>query len=753
MAAEHEQAPAETHAPAGSPGGGVRSAPGMTGVFAAGNAAVARAILARATLARDGGAGASQGAGAPAAAPPAPAGPGIPPPAPGTGGAGLNYEDVRFTTDTGQVREIIEKSIVQRGWQQTCNWLERFITPADPVTATPLGSTEDDAARVRKVVRDELTVKENQLKLLVGDAVLDTGDVRVGGGTFEPAALANTNLLLATSEKQLKAESERYGLKSSGWVFKDYSTTAGGPVQMAMQEAAKALSMKRWQTDRLRSEFLQSQGRVNDPKLTVPGITIADPTEEARKRWIADEEVYRQLAAEKQALYPVLAAYTTADDAATKLGELATQNTDQFAESLYKTIDKRLANIATVREQIGVRYTIWKQPQIIALTKKTQGLSAWESRLVDAKVNKVKSDEKEDAEFWAAIALGVGMLGAIPTGGAAMAGSVALATMVTAAGSLSAVYSMQTLYEHYKDHELQSAASETALDKAQSIAKDAPDLSWLAQDLLDLGLNLAGAAAAFKALHEAIELAKASQLAKLPELALACKSAGLGAEVEGRVVAHAIGQAGGARTVKATLVEIGLAVRQTHPSADLELAAGIRAAADKAIIDGKVISLSPQEWNRPGALFDILKKRNPSWSNADLKWWAERVHGALRGDTNRGLYEPAIDFIFLKGDASPDSVATVLSHELVHRHQNFEGTLKAMGRFQAEYEAFVVQQQFLRTLPASQVPQDMLWLYDMSLSQIRNHILTAYPGTAVPKGFQPGEVAEAILQEMRNMKP
>ena len=113
----------------------------------------------------------------------------------------------------------------------------------------------------------------------------------------------------------------------------------------------------------------------------------------------------------------------------------------------------------------------------------------------------------------ALIAVGLGLLSAIPTGGSGLIAGVAAGAAV-----LGTAYSLATLYDDYQDYSLASAEHLSTLDQAEAISQEEPSLMWLAGDLLDVGLNIVGAASAFKTLRGAMVAAENGALKALPEL-------------------------------------------------------------------------------------------------------------------------------------------------------------------------------------------------------------------------------------------
>jgi hypothetical protein len=445
--------------------------------------------------------------------------------------------------------------------------------------------------------------------------------------------------------------------------------------------------------------------------------------EEDRKTWVALEDAFHALAADQQKQYPILAAYTTVDDAAKQLDALAATDSAGLAESLYKTVNDRLANIAKVRIEIGdERNAIWKQPPIVALTKKTMNLEPWENRVVDEKAAKARADAEVDAEVFAAIALGLGLLAAIPTGGTSL-----LAGVAAAGATLGALYSMYSLYEHYKDYELASAETGTAFDKARAISQDEPSLLWLATDLLDLGLNVVGAASAFKVLREAMLAAELSKLDSLPEAVAAADRIGLVAESKARYVSAIVQNGGGSKSVQEILQGILDTYDQLKPGNDEALVKAYQAAAEKIVSEGRLGVYRPGFWSKLTGSNDAEMRRvlqNAGIAEPDLTTLANKIANdfAKMPDMQGGYYR-GFDVVILRdGHSLPD----VLAHELGHRAQLVTGDIFTMGTMRAEYQAFFAQREFLLHLPADLVPAEKNWLLFASNADIEAFIGSAY---------------------------
>ncbi len=562
-------------------------------------------------------------------------------------GDSIVFEQRTLSDDPQQVRATVERAIEEDGWENADAWAYRLIN-RDKM-ADSLSSNPKLIANISDRLKSEMDIKQNALTQLLGP-LTDLGDVVFGGAGFEGRATDVTKTVLDNSEKQLKAEAEHYGLKVDGYIFKSYSM-AGGPLQAGLQDAARALAPKRREADVAGDKFMNAQKSAQQTASLIPNIpsNLLTFPDTLRTAWMAAEDAFHQLAQDKQKDFPILATFTTADGAAAKLDEVASMGTTQLAETLYKTIDDRMTNIQTVRDEIGVRYSIWKQPQIVALTKQQMALAGWESRVVDEKVQKVHADDEADAKVWAAVALGLGLLAAIPTGGSSL-----LAGIAAAGATLGAAYSLNTLYEHYKQYGLEVAEGATDFDKARSIAQSNPSLIWLAFDLLDLGLNLAGAATAFKTLQEAVALAKQTQAADdLVKVVEDVRAAKLKPDSQSRLIADAMGGATNPAKLQATLDQVAEVFKRLQPAdKDSRLAKAMQDSAAKLIGEGKVAVLSNDPGQRAKDIADLVKANVQDGSMQ--QYWVKQI-SAKYGRTTPpyGTYYRKLGIIVLRGDRAP----------------------------------------------------------------------------------------------------
>ena len=608
------------------------------------------------------------------------------------------HENRQLTPDYEQTNALLDRLVLEQGWKATDAWAYRFLN-ADPMLDLKYGPDLDLVGRCRQRLQTEMTIRNNAVRQLTGAAGADFGDVRMAGGTFVTTGNAVTLELLKNSETQLQGEISKYGLKVSGYVFKDYSM-GGGPLQQGLRDSARTLSATRRDCDAKRGVFFKAQqaaeaeGRKYGPFVGA-GPAFLEPMEAARKVWVEGEDAYHAACVQEQITYPVLAAYSTLDDAATQLQALAGKDSAALAESLYKTIDEKLKNIATVRAEVGDRFNPWKHPQIVALTKKQLGLPPWQERVLDEKAAAVRAggDADNAAKVWAAVAIGLGLLGAIPSGG-----STLLAGVAAASAAVGAAYSLNNLYEHYKDYSLAKAETGVTLDKAQAISQEEPSLMWLAFDLLDLGLNFVGAATAFKELRAAMAAAERGGVTGLKNLLSAVERPGVTMATKSRIVATAVERMGGANRLEEMLKTISDTLRAAQPAKGKEqLLQAIQEAA-ATLSKKRIIRFSPPLRSCiPKITAAIEASERPALGSASrVRQLAAEIAQDFEARTLGGMYESRYDFILLR---DTDDITSVLVHEMSHRAQHIEKQLLRMGVARTEYQAMHMQREILLMLP------------------------------------------------------
>jgi hypothetical protein len=613
-------------------------------------------------------------------------------------GSAIVHEHRQLTPDFAQTAQLLDRLIPEQGWAATNDWAYRFIN-ADPLGDLRYSGDLDLVGRCRQRLRTEIKQRQAGVDDLTGPLGADLGDVVFAGGRFVTTANKVTVELLDRSEQQLTAEMAHYGLHENTFlgVTTSYSMT-DGPVQTGLRDAARRLAAKRRETDKTSREFFAAQKAAEDDARRLGVFFPAAPPllaaqQEARTKWVAAEDGYHAACGTEQVSYPVLAAYSTQDDAATRLEDLVGKSGQGLAATLYSTIDDRLTSIREVRAAVGHDYNPWKHSRVVGLTKTQLSLKPWEAKVVDEKAAKVASgaEDPQTAKVAAIVSIGLGLLGAIPTGGSSL-----LAGLAAASATVGAVYSLNTLYEHYREYSLGKAENLTSLDQAQAISADEPGLLWLAFDLLDLGMNVAGAVTAFRTLRGALAAAEKGGVRGLVALDAEAGRAALPPASRSRLVAEAIERMGGGKTASEVLEQLLKQLAATNKgSGKAALMEAIEAAAAKLAADKKICFYIP---GNAGATLGEFKRvlRASGVAEAEVQTHAAALIKDFAQRGYHGFYSGRGDFVILR---SGDDMASMLAHELSHRAQHLEGRLESLGTLRSEFQAHHLQREVLLALP------------------------------------------------------
>jgi len=463
---------------------------------------------------------------------------------PGQAAQGAVYfGGVTLMPDAALVRVALENIVKQEGLKG----LDKFVQGLEadqenkyaPQTTVSDEAGPDLAKKVVQLVKSEADkIKQLQERLVA---------------SFESAAVTYTGALLQESRKTLEQEKEKYGLEKNAPSGGGDSVPSGGvgapdapSHSMADNDATRGLVAAATDLHAQKTEIDRLQGELNAElqPLEGPGDQGAegalgyDPRSESDKA--KREELlngpksthlenlkfkYKVARAAAESQYPILAAYGDIDNPE-GLAEIA-KGAGSAATTIGPLIDEKLANIEKVEK--GVGKIIWKNELIIKGTKAQMGLAA--GSLDEKLVEEYKSDKESD-ELLANLAVGIiaialGLIAAIPTGGASMA--AAAATTAAAAGG--AAISMVQAVKAVEQYQLEKAATGTDVDKAKAISQEEPSMFWLALDIVGAVVDIHGALAAFKTLKQQVRAVMMMRsLAKEGEEAM--KSAEMVAELD-----------------------------------------------------------------------------------------------------------------------------------------------------------------------------------------------------------------------------
>ncbi|WHO39146.1 DUF4157 domain-containing protein [Sphingobium sp. AP49] len=415
---------------------------------------------------------------------------------------------------------------------------------------------------------------------------------------FRAHAVAMTGALLADSEARIKAEMVRYGLSSEVVISVDpggaYSGTAysmgSGPATVGLKQSAQLL-LDKWGEIHQREDAKRDQESgvddLGEPIVRQSNAAAWNQACAALKQSQDEREILRMAL---EARYPILAAFANDESG---LRQVAEGQGNSPATALGKASDEHLANIAKVREKVAEDPDIvWKLPPVLEPTKSEMNLESGSlgDGFVRAQVDKVETDNMIVDLALGALALALGLLAALPTGGG---------SLVAAGAAIGAVGAVATggwmALAHLREYQFKAAANGTDFDKARAVSAEEPSMFWLALDIIGVAIDLSVAVSVFKSLTPAARALaqaerasqRAAQLAE--ELREAAEKAG-GKSLADRVVAsaermqaksieEAVGAAG-AKSVEKTVAKA--ATEQTEGAAKVASSAGGEVAVTRS---------------------------------------------------------------------------------------------------------------------------------------------------------------------------
>jgi hypothetical protein len=462
------------------------------------------------------------------------------------------YGSILITADQAYMRKVFLDMFAREGIVGADRWYQHFVEtqgiPPKIVGLGGLATFSGTGMHARNPYDESRDMAERQLAAqILPVAKLVFEQVRREAIKFLDDFELRSRIVLAAmldfSESKVQAEQQRYGLQTTGMqlvLYNPQMTKKFGPTDYfdaaySMQDnagkkslaaAAKRLAAKlrilskKWAEE---TSYMGSTATEDGPG----ELYVKDHA--GHERWEHEfEEVefaYLNERADVVGEFPILASFATTttkgtaylDKSAGQLEDIAKDSTPDLAKTLNQEANEKLANIYKTRWAIDQdELSVWKLESIVSGTKTTMNVKSgsMEERIVNDKVDQEKSKDTYFHLAVAAIALALGVLAAIPTGGSSLAAGIAVA-----AGVGSAALSVTIAYSDLKEYALKAAISGTDFEKAQAISQDDPSMFWLALSIIGAGLDLGAAVAAFKAFGPAArQLREAKRLAALGRL-------------------------------------------------------------------------------------------------------------------------------------------------------------------------------------------------------------------------------------------
>lgn len=410
-----------------------------------------------------------------------------------------HFADQITSDDPAQLLKILEDITVEHGLSNA----EKFV---DDYNSNPIGQL--DPQMVEKI-KTGLRTQLGELKAKIEKMTSD----------FERLGLNAISEMLNESEKILHAEAEKYGLheipreiNADTGLERAHQMEQGGTGQytvennektQGMAAAAAELAPKRKELDDLTAQqqelveetsFLAGHGGkiiTDQKKFDELGVEIRDK-----------EVAYNALRAKLEAEYPLLAAYASEKGGAANLEQVA-KGPAAAGQMVADTIRTKLKNIDEVREGIAAgKIKVWSLPVIVGGVK---GQLGYTSGTLGYKVVEEKQSSEQRKDFLinmaiAAVSIALGLVAAIPTGGASVAVSVAAGAAAAGGAVISGIQAVKSIQEY----QLAQAMNGSAIDKAKAISQEDPSLFWVALDIVGAVLDIYGALKTFREVAPAV---------------------------------------------------------------------------------------------------------------------------------------------------------------------------------------------------------------------------------------------------------
>ncbi|WP_342807392.1 DUF4157 domain-containing protein [Alteromonas sp. M12] len=335
---------------------------------------------------------------------------------------------------------------------------------------------------------------------------------------FKGAAVEFVLNILELSKINVNNERIRYGLVNVTQNPVSLSIMVDSPETQALRLAASQLSDRRAHINRLSAErgSLEQHGTGGNAiggRIVYDMIRNPDRHEALGRQISEQQEVLNALQSVHQQNFPILAAYAEPGYGNDNALRAIASNDDipldsmmsPVAQQVGETIFETLENIAETRERIlDDNDVIWELPRIIDWTKRELGYE--DGGLQSELVNAMRAQTEEDQAFidmaLGVLALGFGLLAAIPTGGSSLVAGIA----VVGAGASLAVNTAIAL-RSLDQYQLDVAASGSHFEKAQAVSAADPSLLWVAVDIVGAGLELPAARQVFRGAASSIRRA------------------------------------------------------------------------------------------------------------------------------------------------------------------------------------------------------------------------------------------------------
>ena len=438
------------------------------------------------------------------------------------GQAGVRPNEAR-----DNIRVEVQRIAVANGYNTVAGVPEQgALTQEQQDAVTVAGQIRDLAEQQFTEVQSEVdsfmsTFEPNTQTLAF--EILDASDRRIREELVHYGIVMNAPIDDVDDDQDADVDEGGANLGGPGYGFSDTAATseARAGLQHAAQEIADAETARRaiearhnevvgrimWIEDCADPEALRQdndfdadvdEGPPSDP---VAGYCAAAPSSDEMDLLVdARDALQRQLAqaasqvaelrASRENEFPLLASYTSGEQI--DLDGLHRLANDTNANAIASDASTKLANIERVRSKLrSGDLTIWELPDLLAIAQQRAHVAS-----VSPYANAIheRAVAAGGGGFWRSIgitvlSIGLGLIAAIPTGGA----SLAVTATVLAAEIAGATLDLYLLSQSVSEYRTRDALTNTDYDRARALSHEEPSLLWLAVDIIGNVVGIGGA--------------------------------------------------------------------------------------------------------------------------------------------------------------------------------------------------------------------------------------------------------------------
>jgi len=493
------------------------------------------------------------------------AGTGTHPADPSSDDGQFNFEGVMLSTDSISIVVEIEKYIEEHGLDDAISFAAHFeseLRTAEYNQQDRSGVPDENDKEVKRLKKMREVAPTFRLAMIAVKQKCDEFLVN-----FDGSAHKVLEGMLTASRERITSERKRYGLAEHttektkwkkgelGEQYKEttYESTYSMDDNKGTQGLAKAAKALADKAHSVRS-LMDARNKLMPIGTSEEGPSDAEmaPYREADEKVRKAVGEYNVLRYNSDKDYPILAAFDELDTTGTyyvdrtisTLTGFASRSGNDTAATLYNETADKLANIDKVADAVAKGdLRVWRLDPVVSLTLQQTAIlpDELQKRLVGDKAKESTPGEILDIAL-GVLAIALGALAAIPTGGGSLAAGIAVA-----AGLGSAALGGYFAIEHLQQYALEAAANGTDFDKARAVSQVEPSLFWLAVDIIGAiggaGADIHAAAATFKTLSTALkEAAELRQLAQQGEKLVEADAALARLKQEGDKVAPGLGE-------------------------------------------------------------------------------------------------------------------------------------------------------------------------------------------------------------------